>query len=245
MFGRSVRMYEIPSRSAIAATSFAVELPSQGCSTVEPWTARIIARSSSAICEGPSSPIEIPAWDPERQNVAREIAAIRMKSYAREWKAANDDANTRRPRAWSPTAAAAICCSAMYISKNRSGWAALKISANVEFETSPSTATTSPRAAPTAAIASPYAFRVATSEPTSYRGSSSGPVGKTWGSPGSGFATSTVTFRRPPSSSIAASGSSSGLPCQPFSFSTAFTPLPLTVRAITTVGFPVIASASA
>ena len=55
----------------------------------------------------------------------------------------------------------------MYISKNRSGWAALKISAKVEFETSPSTATTSPRAEPTAASASPYALRVATSEPSS------------------------------------------------------------------------------
>ena len=48
-------------------------------------------------------------------------------------------------------------------------------------------------------------------------------------------------FRSPPSSSIAASGSSSGLPCQPSLFSTAFTPLPLIVRAITTVGWPVVA----
>ena len=36
--------------------------------------------SSSAICDGPSSPIEIPACDPARHSVAREIAAIRMKS---------------------------------------------------------------------------------------------------------------------------------------------------------------------
>ena len=133
----------------------------------------------------------------------------------------------------------------MYISKNRSGCAALKISAKVEFETSPSTATTLPFAEPTAASASPYALRVATSEPTSYRGSSSAPVSNTCGSPGAGFATSTVMFRSPPSSSIAASGSSSGLPCQPSWFSTAFTPLPLIVRAMTTVGFPVVAAASA
>jgi hypothetical protein len=37
----------------------------------------------------------------------------------------------------------------MYISKKPSGCASLKISAKVEFETSPSTATTSPRAEPT------------------------------------------------------------------------------------------------
>jgi hypothetical protein len=42
----------------------AVWLASEGCRTVEPWTARIIAMSSSAIWEGPSSPMETPAWEP-------------------------------------------------------------------------------------------------------------------------------------------------------------------------------------
>src|SRR5207237_441040 len=46
-----------------------------------------------------------------------------------------------------PTAAATICCSAMYISKNRSGAVFLKSSACVEFETSASSTTTSLRAA--------------------------------------------------------------------------------------------------
>ncbi len=54
----------------------------------------------------------------------------------------------------------------MYISKKRSGCALPKISAYVEFETSPSSATTLPSAAPSAASASPYARRVATFEPT-------------------------------------------------------------------------------
>ncbi len=44
--------------------------------------------------------------------------------------------------------------------------------------------------------------------------------------------------RSPPSSAIAASGSSSALPCQPSLFSTAFTPLPLIVRATIAVGRP-------
>ena len=48
---------------------------------------------------------------------ARLIAAIRTKSYARMRNAANVEANGFQPRTWIPTAAATICCSAMYISK--------------------------------------------------------------------------------------------------------------------------------
>src|SRR5829696_9764388 len=69
---RSVRMNEIPSRSAIAATSLAVWLASEGCKTVEPWTARNAARSSSAICDGPSSPIDTPACEPDSLMLARD-----------------------------------------------------------------------------------------------------------------------------------------------------------------------------
>ena len=132
-----------------------------------PCTARKQARSSSAICDGPSSPIETPACEPESLMFAREMAAMRTKSYERDWKAAKVEANGFQPRTCMPTAAATSCCSAMNISKKRSGWALPKISAYVEFETSPSSATTSPCAAPTAASASPYALRVATSLPTS------------------------------------------------------------------------------
>ena len=157
----------MPSVSAIAATSFAVWFASHGCSTVLEWTARSDAMSSSAICDGPSSPIDTPACEPARRRFARLIAAMRMKSYAREKKAANVEANGFQPRALNPTAAASICCSAMYISKYRSGCAFPKISAKVELLTSPSSATTSPRAVPSAASASPYALRVATSSPSS------------------------------------------------------------------------------
>src|SRR5436190_24186126 len=95
VLGRSVRKYETPSRSAIAATSFAVWFASHGCRTVEPCTARSEAMSSSAICDGPSSPIETPACEPDRLYLARLIADIRMKSYAREKNAANVDAKGR------------------------------------------------------------------------------------------------------------------------------------------------------
>ncbi len=117
VFPRSVRMNEMPSRSAIAATSFAVWLASDGCRTVEPWIARNDAMSSSAICEGPSSPIDTPACEPDSRMSAREIAAMRTKSYARERNAAKVDANGTQPRTCMPTAAATICCSAMNISK--------------------------------------------------------------------------------------------------------------------------------
>ena len=49
----------------------------------------------------------------------------------------------------------------------------------------------------------------------------------------------------PPSSAIAASGSASGLPWNPFLFATAATPDPFTVFATMTVGAPLVATAFA
>ena len=73
--------------------------------------------SSSAICDGPSSPIETPACEPDSVRFAREIAAIRTKSYARERNAENVETYGVQPRTCIPTAAATSCCSAMNISK--------------------------------------------------------------------------------------------------------------------------------
>ena len=73
--------------------------------------------SSSAICDGPSSPIETPACEPLTRRSACEIAAMRTKSYARERNAAKVEANGFQPTTCMPTAAATICCSAMNISK--------------------------------------------------------------------------------------------------------------------------------
>ena len=70
----------MPSTSAIAATSFAVWFPSHGCRTTLPWIARSAAMSSRPICDGPSSPIDTPACEPERQMRARLTAAMRTKS---------------------------------------------------------------------------------------------------------------------------------------------------------------------
>ena len=79
--------------------------------------ARSEAMSSSAICDGPSSPIDTPACEPLSTSFAREIAPMRTKSYARERNAANVDTNGVQPRTCIPTAAATSCCSAMNISK--------------------------------------------------------------------------------------------------------------------------------
>jgi hypothetical protein len=57
------------------------------------------------------------------------MAAMRIKSYARVRNAAKVDANGRYPRAAIPVAAATICCSAMNISKYRSGYACANLSA--------------------------------------------------------------------------------------------------------------------
>ncbi len=93
--------------------SFTVWLGSDGYSTTELPRARNSAMSSSAIWDGPSSPIETPACEPLRQSLAWEMTAMRTKSYEREWNAAKVAANGVQPRTWNPTAVAIIICSAM------------------------------------------------------------------------------------------------------------------------------------
>jgi hypothetical protein len=80
---------------------------------VEPLIARNSARSSSAIWDGPSSPIEMPACDPHRRRSARLIAPIRIWSAARVQKAPNVAAKAVLPSACRPVAAPSIVCSAM------------------------------------------------------------------------------------------------------------------------------------
>ena len=111
----------MPWRSAIVATSATVALPSEGYRTVVPWIARSAARSSTAIWDGPSSPIDTPACDPQRRRSARPIAAMRIWSYARVRNAPNVAAKAIFPSACRPVCAPIIVCSAMYIWKKRSG----------------------------------------------------------------------------------------------------------------------------
>ena len=70
----------MPGRSAISLVRYAAAVASLGYSTVEPCTARIMARSSRAIWDGPSAPISTPACEPHSRMSAWEMADIRMKS---------------------------------------------------------------------------------------------------------------------------------------------------------------------
>ncbi len=63
-FGRPQRRNVGPSRSNIAKVAARVLGPSAGTTTVNPGRAQASAMSSIAICDGPSSPIEIPACVP-------------------------------------------------------------------------------------------------------------------------------------------------------------------------------------
>ena len=76
-------------------------------------SALIIARSSSAICDAPSSPIDTPACEPAILTLRPLIAAMRMKSAARERNAAKVEGNGIAPRLARPIAAPIITCSAM------------------------------------------------------------------------------------------------------------------------------------
>ena len=99
---------------------------------------------------------------------ARLIAAMRTKSYARR-EERGEGRGERLPAAHlEPNG----CRDQLLLGDEHLevalGVRLAKISANVEFETSPSSATTSPRPSPSALSASPYALRVATSSPSSY-----------------------------------------------------------------------------
>ena len=103
----------MPFSSAAAATRRSADTASQGYSTVECGTARIIARSSSPICEGPSSPIDTPQCEPTYLMVTPEIPAMRMWSKARVKNAAKVETNGILPHVARPTAAPTMFCSAI------------------------------------------------------------------------------------------------------------------------------------
>ncbi len=152
-------------------------------------------------------------------------------------------ANGVLPRTWRPTAAPTMHCSAMYISRNRSGATFWKSSVCVELPTSPSRTTRRGFAA-IAARVSPNAFRVAMAP--SYVG--------TWyvqgfggcGIRSSGFGGVIVMFLGPPSSAMAFSASSldRALPCQPSLLARKETPWPFSVLATTMTGLPASASSA-
>ena len=75
-------------------------------------TIRVIEIANSSAF-APSSPIETPACEPAIFTFRPLMAAIRMKSAARDRNAAKVDGNGMAPRLASPIAAPIITCSAM------------------------------------------------------------------------------------------------------------------------------------
>src|SRR3989344_1462018 len=108
--------------------SLAQETASDGYKTALPNTLRNIEISSRPIWDGPSSPIDTPACEPTNFMLALEYAAIRIWSCARDQNAAKVEAKGIFPLFESPIATPTIFCSAIYISKKRSGYLSLKIS---------------------------------------------------------------------------------------------------------------------
>ncbi len=100
--------------------------------------------SGRPIWLGPSDARLAPACEPTSFRFAPLTTPISIWSYARVMNFANDDTNGIFPDADSPTATDTMFCSAIRHSRNRlpSCGSRAKCSANVEFDTSPSSATT-------------------------------------------------------------------------------------------------------
>ena len=69
--------------AAASAIKRSVDTASQGYKATKFGCAVVMAKSSSAICDGPSSPIDTPACDPTSLTLTLLIAAMRTKSAAR------------------------------------------------------------------------------------------------------------------------------------------------------------------
>src|SRR5208283_5031082 len=163
----------MPLCRAASSTSFSVEIASEGYSTTQFSTDLNIAMSSRPIGEGPSCPMDTPAWEPQNLMFDSEYWIILIWSKARVKNAAKVDTKGIFPLQAKPNAEPTIFCSAMYISKNRSGKAFLNSSEYVELLTSPSSTTISGNCGNILFRALPYAFLVATGFPSSY---ASGPA---------------------------------------------------------------------
>src|SRR5438034_424044 len=116
-------------------------MASDGYNTTESKSVLNMAISSKPICEAPSSPMLTPACEPTNLMLDLAYCDILIWSKALEKNAAKVETKGIFPRREKPKAAPTIFCSAIYISKNLSGWVFFTVSEYVELLTSASSTT--------------------------------------------------------------------------------------------------------
>src|SRR3989304_1240937 len=120
-------------------------IASAGASTVRPGMARMMARSWTSWCVLPGGPVSTPEYDAPIFTLEC-VCATSMRTWSSaRWvkKTANDESQGTYPTVARPAATPTMFCSAMPISKKRSGYARANASAFVEVARSASRTRTS------------------------------------------------------------------------------------------------------
>ena len=152
-----------PKCSAAHRTVARVATSSAGLITVNPGSAHASARSSIDICDGPSSPIEIPLCVPTTFTFTRGYATV-VRNCSKPLfitKQENELTNGILPVIASPAPSATMLASAIPHSKNRVGNSFAKYVIIVDFDRSASQLTTFGFSRATSTSARPKASRVA------------------------------------------------------------------------------------
>src|ERR1035438_8156068 len=161
--GRPVRMKTGPTWAAAARTSALVATSSAGASTTKPGREQASPISSMLICEGPSSPMEIPLGAPTTFRFTKGYAA-HTRSCSKPLFIANAEkleTNGILPASASPAPTAVMLASAIPKETNRSGNSFAKYTVMVDFERSASHTTMSLFSRPSSTSTRPKASRVA------------------------------------------------------------------------------------
>src|ERR1017187_9822660 len=162
-FGRPVRMNTGPTCAAAARTSAFVAASSAGAITTNPGREQASPISSMLICEGPSSPIEIPLCVPTTFRFTKGYAA-HTRSCSKPLFMANAEkleTNGILPPSASPAPTAVMLASAIPNETNRSGNSFWKYTVMVDLERSASHTTMSLFSRPSSTSTRPKASRVA------------------------------------------------------------------------------------
>src|SRR5271157_82194 len=162
-FGRPVRMNTGPTCAAAARTSALVAASSAGAITTNPGKEQASEISSMLICEGPSSPIEIPLCVPTTFRFTKGYAA-HTRSCSKPLfiaKAEKLETNGILPASARPAPSPVMLASAIPKETNRSGNSFEQYTVMVDLERSASHTTISLFSRPSSTSTRPKASRVA------------------------------------------------------------------------------------